>query len=80
MAAVPTEAKVKAAASATFVVSLGIAVLNAVVADNSLLQPLPSWAQAVVLSLAPAAMTFLSGWSAAHTPRPDTGDVLPPED
>ena len=42
MANAPIETKVKAATSATFVVSLLIAVLNAVVADDSLLQPLPA--------------------------------------
>ena len=67
--AAPVEQKVKAATSATFVVSLVIAVLNAVVADDSLLQPLPSWLQPIVIALVPAAVTFLSGWQASHTPR-----------
>ena len=67
--AAPVEAKVKAATSATFVVSLVIAVLNAVVADDGLLQPLPVWLQPIVISLVPAAVTFLSGWQATHTPR-----------
>jgi len=62
MAKAPVEAKVKAATSATFVVSLLIAVLNAVVADDSLLQ-------ALLIALAPAGVTFLSGWQAKHTPR-----------
>jgi len=69
MAKAPVEAKVKAATSATFVVSLLIAVLNAVVADDSLLQPLPAWLQALLIALAPAGVTFLSGWQAKHTPR-----------
>lgn len=69
MAKAPVEVKVKAATSATFVVSLLIAVLNAVVADDSLLQPLPAWLQALLITLAPAAVTFLSGWQAKHTPR-----------
>ncbi|MDQ0992153.1 holin [Streptomyces sp. V3I7] len=69
MANAPIEQKVKAATSATFVVSLLIAVLNTVAADDSLLQPLPAWVQALVLALAPAGLTFLSGWAAAHTPR-----------
>lgn len=67
--AAPVEAKVKAATSATFVVSLVIAVLNAVVADDSLLQPLPVWLQPIVIALAPTAVTFLTAWSAAHSPR-----------
>lgn len=70
----PIEAKVKSATAATFLVSLVIAVLNSVVADDSLLGPLPSWLQPVIIAVAPAAITFLSGWSAAHTPRgPVTG-------
>jgi hypothetical protein len=69
MANAPVEAKVKAATSATFVVSLLIAVLNAVVADDSLLQPLPAWLQALLIAVAPAVVTFLSGWQASHTPR-----------
>lgn len=65
----PVEAKVKAATSATFVVSLILAVLNDIEANSSLLHPLPSWLQVIVLALVPAAITFLSGWSAAHTSR-----------
>jgi hypothetical protein len=65
----PIEAKVKSATAATFVVSLLIAVLNSVVANDSLLGPLPSWLQPVIIAVAPAAVTFLSGWSAQHTPR-----------
>lgn len=67
------EAKVKAATSATFVVSLVIAVLNAVVADDTLLQPLPKWLQAIVIALVPTGLTFLSGWQAKHTPRIPSG-------
>jgi hypothetical protein len=67
--AAPIEAKVKSATAATFVVSLLIAVLNGVVADDSLLQPLPVWLQPIVIALAPTAVTFLSAWSAQHTPR-----------
>lgn len=73
MAQEPVEAKVKAATSATFVVSLVIAVLNGVVADDSLLQPLPSWLQPIIIALVPAAITFLSGWNAKHTPRTPSG-------
>ncbi len=67
--AAPVEAKVKAATSATFVVSLVIAVLNGVVADDSLLKPLPAWLQPVVIALVPTAVTFLSSWQAKHSPR-----------
>lgn len=69
MAKAPVEAKVKAATSATFVVSLVIAVLNAVAADDKLLGPLPAWLQPLVIALVPAAITYLAGWQAKHTPR-----------
>lgn len=65
----PIETKVKAATAASFVVGIVVAVLNGVTADASLLGPLPTWAQSVILALAPAAVTFLSGWQAKHTPR-----------
>ncbi|MBD2831673.1 holin [Streptomyces sp. B21-104] len=67
--AAPTEAKVKAASTATFLAGLAIAVLNAVVADSSLLGPLPVWLQAPVLALVPAGLTWLAGYQARHTPR-----------
>ncbi|MFJ6810665.1 holin [Streptomyces anulatus] len=65
----PVEAKVKAASTATFLVGLAIAMLNAVVADNSLLGPLPAWLQAPLLALVPAGLAWLGGYQARHTPR-----------
>lgn len=65
----PVEAKVKAATTATFLVSLVLAVLNSVAADESLLDPLPGWLQAVLIAVVPAGITFLSGWQARHTSR-----------
>ncbi|MFE7360652.1 holin [[Kitasatospora] papulosa] len=67
--AAPTEAKVKAASTGAFLAGLAIAVLNAVVADSSLLGPLPVWLQAPVLALVPAGLTWLAGYQARHTPR-----------
>ncbi|MEU0809506.1 holin [Streptomyces sp. NPDC005970] len=65
----PTEAKVKAATTGTLLVSLVLAVLNTVAADESLLDPLPVWLQAVVIALVPPAVAFFAGWQARHTPR-----------
>lgn len=65
----PVEAKVKSASTASFLAGLAIAVLNAVVADNSLLGPLPAWLQAPVLALVPTGLTWLAGYQARHTPR-----------
>lgn len=67
--AAPVEAKVKAATTATFLVSLLIGVLNTVSADSSLLDPLPDWLQALLIAVVPTAITFLAGWQAQHTPR-----------
>lgn len=70
----PVEAKVKAATATAFVVSLLLAVLNAVSADSALLDPLPAWLQAILVALVPTAATYLAGWQARHTPRlPETG-------
>ncbi|MFD8279710.1 holin [Streptomyces solisilvae] len=65
----PIEAKVKAATTATLLVSLVLAVLNDVRDDASLLAPLPGWLQAIVIALVPPAITFFSGWQARHTSR-----------
>jgi VIT1/CCC1 family predicted Fe2+/Mn2+ transporter len=69
MANAPIEQKVKSATAATFVVALLLAVLNSVVADSSLLNPLPAWLQALVIPVVPALVTFLAGWQAKHSPR-----------
>ncbi|MER7874820.1 holin [Streptomyces solisilvae] len=65
----PIEAKVKAATTATLLVSLVLAVLNDLRDDASLLAPLPGWLQAIVIALVPPAITFFSGWQARHTSR-----------
>lgn len=79
MASYPVEKKVKAATSAATFVGLVIAVLNWAIGDSSLLGTLPGWAQALIVLVVPPLITFLSGYQAAHTPRP-LGTVLYPED
>ncbi|MFF5891173.1 holin [Streptomyces globisporus] len=69
MANAPVEAKVKAASTGAFLAGLAVAMLNAVVADSSLLGPLPAWLQAPLLALVPTALTWLAGYQARHTPR-----------
>lgn len=69
MANAPVEAKVKAASTGAFLAGLAIAMLNAVVADNSLLGSLPAWLQAPLLALVPTALAWLGGYQARHTPR-----------
>lgn len=79
MADVPVEAKVKAATGASFFVGAAAAFLNWAVGDSQLMGAMPPWAQVMVMMVVPPAVTFLSGWQAQHTPRPDAGDVLTPE-
>ncbi|WP_326764342.1 holin [Streptomyces sp. NBC_01591] len=67
--AAPVETKVKAASAGAFLAGLAVAVLNAITADSSLLGPLPSWGQAPLLALVPAALTWLAGYQARHTVR-----------
>ncbi|MES9587829.1 MULTISPECIES: holin [unclassified Streptomyces] len=73
--AAPVEAKVKAASAGAFLAGLAIALLNSVAADSSLLGPLPSWVQAPLLALVPAALAWLAGYQTRHTPRGRYGDV-----
>lgn len=67
------ELKVVAATIAVAVVSGAVELLNAVEADHSLLGPIPAWGQGLIVVVVPTAVTFLSGWAAKHTPRPDLG-------
>lgn len=71
----PIEAKVKAAASVSFLAGLAVALLNAVVANNALLGSLPAWLQAPLLAVVPFVLTFLGGYAAPHTARSDTAAV-----
>lgn len=65
------ELKVMAMTVAVAVVSGAVELLNQVQADHTLLGPTPAWAQGVIVVAVPTAVTFLSGWAAKHTPRPD---------
>ncbi len=71
------EAKVKASTAATFGASVAIAALNQTAGDDALMGSLPPWAQTLVLLVVPSLVTFLSGWKARHTPRPDLSDTPP---
>lgn len=79
MASAPVETKVKAATGAAFFVGVAVALLNWAVGDSQLMGSLPTWGQTLVTLVVPPLVTFLSGWAAQHTPRPETG-VLTPED
>lgn len=67
------EAKVKAAAVWALGGGLGlsvlVAVLQAVLDSPDLLAGLPAWVQPLVVAAVTAALAFLGGYRAAHTPR-----------
>lgn len=65
------EKKVTWATLAALVAGIGAAILNGVVADNSMMGSLPAWLQALILLAAPTILVFLSGYEAPHTDRPD---------
>lgn len=70
MAAAPVENKVTFAALAAYLASTGLlSVLTAVQSDDRLVGALPSGLAPFVLALIPAAITFVSGWVAKHSPR-----------
>ena len=71
------ETKVKAATWMSFAAGLALAILTAVQDNPGVMAPLPKWLQVVLLALVPAVATFLAGWSAQHTARPDLGDSGP---
>lgn len=63
------ETKVAVATTFTALAGLGGAMLNAFVGNSALLGVLPNWAQFVIITLAPALVTFLTAYAAPHTPR-----------
>lgn len=66
----PVEKKVTAATASTYVGSTALlAGLEAVQDHNELVGFLPSGLAPFVLALVPAAITFVAGWAAKHTPR-----------
>jgi hypothetical protein len=65
------EAKVIASTATTAAASIGVAVLNDVETDHALLGTTPAWLQALLIVVIPPVATFLAGWNAKHTPRPD---------
>lgn len=66
----PVETKVTAASLAAYGGSAGLlAVLTAVQDNPGLVAALPNWVEPFVLAAIPAALTFVSGWYAKHTPN-----------
>ncbi|MBT2505167.1 holin [Streptomyces sp. ISL-98] len=70
--AAPVEKKVTAATAGTYVASTGLLGALAVVQDNArLLEWVPDSVTLFVLALVPAAIAFVTGYRARHTPRFD---------
>uniref|UniRef100_UPI003F493E94 hypothetical protein n=1 Tax=Pseudonocardia sp. CA-138482 TaxID=3240023 RepID=UPI003F493E94 len=67
----PIENKVQASSLWALGASVGVAVLNAVATRSELLGNLPPPVQFVILAAIPPAVTFLAGYVAPHTPRPE---------
>lgn len=65
----PVEPKVKWASVAAFLAGVLVAVLNTVQDNPGLIDGLPKWAQAIVIAIAPALVTFLAGYAAPHAAR-----------
>lgn len=68
----PVEGKVKWSTAGAYVASAAGLFVAELVADQPVLvTPMPDWLEPIVLSLLPAAVAFLAGLKARHTPRPD---------
>lgn len=74
----PVEKKVSAGTAGAFLGSTGLLAMLTAVQDNAgLVGWLPDWLEPFGLALVPTAITYVAGWAARHTPRPDT---LPGDD
>lgn len=72
-AAGPVEKKVTVATVASYVGGVALmGVLNAI-GDANLIAGLPDVIEAFIAPMLPTAITFVGGWAATHTPRPDLG-------
>lgn len=54
---------------ATGMAGLGAALLNAFVANSTLMGVLPPWVQFLIATLVPPLVTFLTAYAAPHTSR-----------
>ena len=64
------ETKVKASTAGAYIASTGVLASLAAIQDNArLLSWMPDAVAPFVLALVPAAISFVGGWAAKHTPR-----------
>lgn len=71
------EVKVIASTAGSFAAGLGVAILNATLADTSLLGRLPAWLQFVLIMFGPALVTFLSGFVKGSTTSRASTSYIP---
>ncbi len=68
--AAPVETKVKASTVGTYLAGVAaLAVVNALVADASLISGLPDVVEVLVAPVFPALAALVAGYVARHTPR-----------
>ncbi|MEV6154903.1 hypothetical protein AB0L53_31640 [Nonomuraea sp. NPDC052129] len=68
----PVERKVTAAAAGSYLGLLAtLTVLQTVSADLDLIAWLPDWLESMAIPLLPGLITWVSGYKAKHTARPD---------
>jgi hypothetical protein len=72
------ESKVMTTSLMTLIGSVGVAVLNAVAANSSLLSGLPALAQFIIIAAIPPAVTWLTGYVTPSTARPDLYEYVGP--
>lgn len=65
------ESKVTVASLASLAAGVALAVLTAVQSDPTVISGLPDVAQFVIIAALPPVLTFLGGYAAPHTSRPD---------
>ncbi|MEU7855277.1 hypothetical protein [Nonomuraea sp. NPDC049141] len=68
----PVERKVTAATAGSYLGLLAtLTVLQTVNADLDLISFLPDWLESLAIPLLPGLITYVSGYKAKHTARPD---------
>lgn len=65
------ESKVTVASLASLAAGVALAVLTAVQSDPAVISGLPESVQFVLIAALPPILTFLGGYAAPHTPRPE---------
>lgn len=67
------ESKVTVATIASLLAGVALAVLTAVQSDPTVISGLPDGVQFVLIAALPPVLTFLGGYAAPHTHRPEVG-------